>query len=732
MKTLTILFLLNAVALAQVKNATSTLRGTIKDYRSAQPLVGAIVFAKNTALGAVTDSNGDFSLTVPAGTYDLRISMLGYEELSLDGIKTRVDAVTTIDTTLKEKDIEMQEVVIAPPEPEKANASGLTARLDRNMVMSAPGSAQDIFWTLQTLPGVSSGSDQSKLYVRGGDPSENLVLFDGAIVPNPYHFEIGGGGAFSVFDSRLIDHVEFYEGGFPARYGDRLSSVLAITNRTAGRDSLRGEVNLSLTDLNGMVEFPLNDLNGSGFLSVRRSYFDVLVKLLPGLADRTTTATPYFYDYTVKLDFDLSRLGKLTLTGLNSYENMYANFDLKDYSLQNGPWNLDGWTQSFGATLHTILSDNTGNEFNSYYSKDLRENRYPQNSYENYDFREYGFKDDVTLMSGSHEVHLGGWLIFKNQKASADILAAQNILTFQNYYFQGAGATALLSAYAEDKVKVTDAVSLNAGLRYDHLDGIGKGVLSPRFNAVDQWNDHMSVSLEYGWYYQSPNAYQIAVDPSLEFEKAENVGIGMKHQLSDKLTLDVELYNKKYSNLVVDHSDGTLSSDGFGFARGAEIYVKMQPDDHLVGWISYAYSLAKRKAGILQSEQLFDYDRTHLVSAVVDYRLARGWSIGGQFRYGTGTPYTPVIGSTHDQGTNSYDPIFGPQNSARFPDYSRLDVRLTRSMYLMGIPFKAYVEVLNVFNSQNAIHWMYSDDYTQKKFMTFFTITPTIGLNAKI
>ncbi len=730
-KILLLVLLSGSFVFGQVKNFNSTIRGRIKNAEG-QPLIGVNVKVEKTDFGAATDLNGNFSFKVPAGKYSIRISMVGYGTLLVENVNAAVDKVVTIDRSLKEKDIQLQSVIVAP-KLERFDASGLTAQLDRNSIMRSPGSAEDIFWTLQTLPGVTSGSDMSELYVRGGDPSENLILFDGTTIPNPYHFALEGSGAFSVFNSALIERVKFYEGGFPARYGDRLSSVLAITNKTANPDSLKGEVDLSLTSLNGIVEFPLKGLNGSGFFAARRSYFDVVMKLLPDLSSGFTS-TPYFYDYYGKLDFNLSGLGKLTLTGLDSYESEYADYNLKDYPLTNGIWTGDALNQSFGAQLDLFLSNNAVNELNIYYSEDNRKGTYPQNSFENYNQKEYGIKNDLSFTFGSNDVHVGGWLVFKDDRASVNLAANENIYTLKDYSFYGAGKATLYSGYAEDKVKLTDKISFNAGIRYDDLTVIDKGALSPRFNLVYGWNNHMSLSFDYGLYYQSPEAYEIGGNRSLNFEKAENIGIGIKHQLSDAFSADLEFYNKRYFNLIsYDAASESVTNTGFGYARGAELYVTFKLDKRLVGWVSYSYSVSKRKAGIVTTEQYFDFDRTNMVSAVFDYNFSGNWSFGGKYRYGTGTPYTPVVGSYFNQAKDKYIPELGVQYSARYPAYNRLDLRLTRLLQIGRMPFTVYLEVLNVLDNQNAIHWMYSSDYSAKKFMTFFsTITPVIGIDLKI
>lgn len=620
--------LLSNLLVAQPNNPT--ISGTVKDKANNQPLAGVNILVMNTSYGAATNLKGNFSIKVPEGIYSLRISMIGYEDLIIYNLTAAANKVVLVDISLSEKVINLQSVIVTP-KPEKYDATGLTAKLDRNMVKHSPGSAQDIFWTLQTLPGVSSGADDSKLYVRGGSASENLILFDGATIANPYHFEFMGGGLFSIFNSRLVEDVKFYAGGFPARYGDRLSSVLEIKNKTADVNQFNGEVNLSLTDFNGIAEFPLKDLNGSGFISARRSYFDVVYNLIPDLKGESD-AVPYFYDFYGKLDFNLSNLGKLTFTGLNSFENLYGVFD---YDHFNGIMNSDGYNQSFGARLNLILSDISVNELNIYYSRADKEASYPLNSFENYNRKEYGLKNDLSFLFTNHEIHFGGWLIFKDDDVSVNLPGEINFYTLEDYQIKSSGKSALYSLYGEDKIKLSEQLSFNTGLRFDYLDKTKKGVLSPRFNFAYNWNEHMSLSLDYGWYYQSPAAYETAANSALNFKKAESVGFGIKHQLSDALIINLEFYNKKFYDLITyDNEDQSLTSNGFGFARGAELYFQIKPDENFVGWLSYSYSTAKRKEGVFRNEKPFSFDRTHLLSAVFNYKFSDIWAIGAKYRFG--------------------------------------------------------------------------------------------------
>ena len=274
---------------------------------------------------------------------------------------------------------------------------------------------------------------------------------------------------------------------------------------------------------------------------------------------------------------------------------------------------------------------------------------------------------------------------------------------------------------------------MNTGIRFDYLDKTREGVISPRFNIAYDLNDHMSLSFDYGWYYQSPLAYEIGVNPNLNFKKAESIGVGIKHQISDELSVNLELYNKNFFDLVtIDNNTWKFSSDGFGFARGAELYIQFKLSDNLAGWISYSYSLAKRKEGTIRTQEYFAFDRTNLISTIINYRFEEVWALGAKYRYGDGTPFTPVIGRNYDASNSDYSPILGRQNSSRYPSYSRFDLRLTRQLILGNYKVELYLELLNLLNSKNVVHWMYNEEYSNRTSMTVFPTIPVIGINLSI
>jgi hypothetical protein len=208
--------------------------------------------------------------------------------------------------------------------------------------------------------------------VCGGSPDENLILLDGATIKNPFHFDLMGGGYWSIFNARLVQDVEFYGGGFPARYGDRLSSVLKIENRPGSREEFKGEASLSMADANVVMEFPL-PLRGSTLISLRRSYFDLLLKYT-GMAEGEYTVYPYFFDLNVKTDFELSRNHRLTISGLRSWEEIEGAFDRPQ---ARGKYIWDSKTQVASARLRSILTPTLFSELIAYWTRSTRGSVHP-------------------------------------------------------------------------------------------------------------------------------------------------------------------------------------------------------------------------------------------------------------------------------------------------------------------------------------------------------------------
>lgn len=724
------IFLLTIMAImypVSLQAQTGILKGTVLEKDSKQPLALVNVLIVGTTRGAATDATGRYEIiNLSPGMYQVRISMIGYKEKTISNVEIKT-GVNTLNVLLEETMLETQEIVVTP-KPERYDASGITARLGKEMVAETPGSAQDIFWVIQTLPGIASDGDNSKLYVRGGSPDENLVLYDGATIRNPFHFDFMGGGFWSVFNSRLVEKVEFYAGGFPARYGDRLSSVLVIENRTGSAEKIRGEASISMSDASGTIEGPIPLLNGSGLISVRRSYFDALLKYT-GIGSGDYTVFPYFFDINSKFDFVLSQNHRVSFSGLYTREHMYANFNFPNYQ---GDFSWENKSSVASARLRSLISEFFLSDFILSWSRSNSSAVQIRNSGEAYKIREWTIKQDFALIFPSHELHVGAWLVRETDYVTIN-LPLDMAMNFgvDERKLNGSGTSWKPSLYVDDKWTLNSGITTSVGLRYDHIATSKENTLSPRLNLVYAWNDHMSLSADYGWYYQSPRPYELDINKNLKSKRAESYGIGIKHEVGDEIVVSLELYNKRLSQLITIDSTWNLSNEGYGYVRGGEFYVQLKSPSGLFGWLSYTYSVAKRKEETNPDLHFFDYDRPHLISLVGNYRFDDRWQAGLRFRYGSGRPYTPVASAWYDPQDERWFPIPGAHNSDRYPAYNRLDLRLTRRFHFETFSLDAYLELLNVYNRKNLIHYEWDETYSSKKPMTVFPFLPVLGVTTR-
>ncbi|MEK6570141.1 MAG: TonB-dependent receptor, partial [Bacteroidota bacterium] len=481
---------------------------------------------------------------------------------------------------------------------------------------------------------------------------------------------------WSIFNSRLVEKVEFYAGGFPARYGDRLSSVLLIENRTADYEKTRGEASLSMSDISGVLEVPLPFANGGALISGRRSYFDFVLKLTD-LVKGDYDILPYFFDLNSKVDFSLSQRHKLTLSGLFSRERMYGYFSENPH--YTGDFSWESKNSVLSSRLRSTLGDFLLSDFIISWSTMNRSSSHPGDGVEDVREEELTLKQEFAFLFSSYELHLGSWLVAEQENVNIN-MPTEIAVNFNEVKLKGKGNSFKPSLYVDNKWSISPKVTANFGLRYDYVAKSKEGVLSPRINLAYAWNDHMSLSADYGWYYQSPRAFELAINSSLKSKKAESYGIGVKHQVGDEVVFSLELYNKNLTRLITIDSLWNLSNDGYGDSRGAEFYIQMKSPSGFFGWLSYTYSVSKREEGRNRDLHYFEFDRPHLISLVANYSFAGRWQLGARFRYGSGRPYTPVASAFYDRGTDHWRPIPAEHNSDRYPAYNRLDVRATRHL----------------------------------------------------
>lgn len=342
------------------------LKGYIKDEKSGETLPYASIMLKGTSHGVSSNVNGYFVLVnVPAGPCTLRAQHIGYHplELAIDA-KPGHEALTI---NMRQSILQSDEVVVTAENLQTMEVTSEPAqvRISPRQIATLPALGEtDIFRALQLLPGISGVNDGSSgLYIRGGTPDENHVLFDGMTIYHVDHLF----GFISAFNPEAIKDVRVFKGGFPAKFGGRTASVVELTGKSGSFEDFYAGGSVNLLSGSGNVQVPIAN-RGAWLLSFRRSYMDVIKSDLynkiyasitgqnnatgsttetaptpgapgrGGVATRTTTITPdfYYYDLNSKLSYSVSPRDLLSLSFYNGNDNLNRSQDLGTAQFRTG------------------------------------------------------------------------------------------------------------------------------------------------------------------------------------------------------------------------------------------------------------------------------------------------------------------------------------------------------------------------------------------------------------
>ncbi len=727
---------------AVLQERWNSLSGFVRDADSGEPLPYANVYLQESGRGGLTNQRGYFVIPkIPNGVYTIKISLLGYgsweEEISLSG----GDVIREV--RLHSSPIEMGSVTkTAERERFEREVQISQIGLSLRQLQTAPALAEaDVFRTVQLLPGVVGRSDfSSQLYVRGGTPDQNLVLLDGVTVYNPFHL----GGVFSTFNVDAIKTLEFHSGGFPVEYGGRLSSVLSILNRDGNSHSWQGCGGVSLLSARGVLEGPIP--GGSVLLALRRTYFDQLFK-------GTDFEFPYyFYDIQGKMHFDLSHAHRITLSG-------FYGDDVLDFE-------REGDAESVGVDLNWVWGNRTTSaswrwiahpEFFSeiQITRSRFDNRL-QTELETSAQAAVELANRITDWSGTADIH---YLGLKNHAikwgGSYSSLDFSYAFTLDQYpLFNYREKPRLAAGYIQDQWALTRTLRISPGLRMEYFSMGDRWQFSPRMGLQYHFRPDVALKAAVGNYYQylatvasadqnfSIMDLWLPITARYQPQSATHVIAGIEWWLSSDLIMTVEGYHKSFRHLLELNENGEFANEDDDFfeldgrAYGAEILVKKSAGK-LQGWLGYSYSLTQRT----RDGQHYPpkHDRRHAFYGVTNWAFAPGWVLGAVYTFGSGLPYTPVLGKymhyEWDQDQNVlrselYD-RWGDKNSARYPAYHRMDISIRRQGRLFGLQIMPYLQIINLFNRENVFfyYWDHESNPSRLTTVTMFPFLPTLGVD---
>ncbi len=552
--------------------------GTVRDAATGAPLASVNVTLERAGAvvaGTATDEAGRYRLGgVPAGVYALLARHVGYRRAQVEVALGAQPIV--LDLQMAPEVVKMQEVeVSASLAQERADAGVSLTRIRPEQVRQLAGGAEDVLRALQALPGVLSAGDfASQLVVRGGTPDQNLILLDDIEVFSPYQLS----GLGSLLNPATIGQVDLYAGAFPARYGDRLSSVLAVQTRDGAPErTLAGRIGVNLLSLNLLLEGRTGFWQGSWLVSGRRTYFDSFANTFARrVGVFNEVAFPDFADGQVRLALRPARGHTLRLTALHSRDALDFVAQQDQVGRQEGAAEtlLDGETTSRNTALGLSWSYAPNadvevrllaNAYRTGGGSDLVGGLQPRDGAvggldgvggdpppvfggvadtARFAYRQAHRLEKATLggrilwRAGRHSVEAGGSVDWLRNTLDLDLgLNAFGAVVFDAFQV----ANPLLSALADSidvaktyrrfQVYVMDQVELfggsvflQPGLRYDYFGLPGRGYLSPRLNLSLALAAATTVRLAGGRYVQSPG-FEKLLDPDNVFNLARFAGL---------------------------------------------------------------------------------------------------------------------------------------------------------------------------------------------------------------
>ncbi|WP_341905739.1 TonB-dependent receptor [Fluviicola taffensis] len=752
-----------------------TLSGIIKDRSTGEALPFATIQIKNTSRGGSSNADGYFTIRqIPTDTSTLIVTYVGYEktELFLSPVIDKKHFVIELLPTTQE----LQNVTITGVRQDVV----LSNKEDVSVIKMTPKKLEqlpnlgerDVMRSFQLMPGVSASNESSSgLYVRGGTPDQNLVLYDGFTVYHVDHLY----GFFSAFNSNALKDVQLFKGGFESRFGGRLSSVTEITGKEGNQKKFNLGGDFSLLSMNVFVEIPVGT-KFSSVIAFRRSYkgpiYDKIFEKFNkssssssseqsatgggpgGNRMQETKVTSFFYDLNGKFTYKPTTKDIISLSIFNGTDKLdnSSSFDAPSFGSSNSNFSMSStdltkygnigsslkWSRKWSEKLY----GNTVVSYSNYYSdRDRSQERTTTNSsgeetttssgiFENNDLKDYSFKSDYEWnLFNFSQLQFGVFGTYFD----IDYTYAENdtttVLDKHNKAFLG-------GTYLQNKFKFwKERIQFVPGIRASYFETTKQFYYEPRATITVSLTDKLTLKGATGKYYQFANRvtredilsgskdfWLLSDGNTVPVSSAIHYIGGLSYETPNYL-FSTEAYYKQISDITeyslrFNASPGGVSYDenfftGSGYSKGMEFLVQKK-SGKLNGWVSYTLGQARNKFDVYSdSYYSANQDVTHEFKAVLLYKYKR-WDFSVTWIYATGRPYTAPSGaytvSLLDGSTQDFFTVTS-KNGLRLPDYHRCDIAVNYKLLGGTKGDKKRREIgyvgFSVFNLYNRINTWY-------------------------
>jgi outer membrane receptor for ferrienterochelin and colicin len=677
---------------------TITISGYLDESETGEKLLGGTIYDLNSGKGTVTNDYGFYSLTLPIDSVRIRISYIGFTtQVFEDYLENDIQ----INFSLKNQMLNEVEILSSKEEfvHQKSEMSSIDLSMDKVKNLPAFFGENDIMKTIQLLPGVQTGSEgTSGIYVRGGGPDQNLILLDGVPVYNASHLF----GFFSVFNSDAINSTKLVKGGFPARYGGRLSSVIDIKMKEGNMKKFHGQGSIGLIASKISLEGPIIKDKTSFIISARRTYLDILAKPFIAANQRNQTSKGsensssstsggyYFYDFNGKINHKINEKHRLYLSNYMGRDKAYLDFNV-NYNIDSLAQSENSQSELSWGNIISALRWNYMLNNKVFINTTLRYSKYDflislgnetqsvnnaNNSsitnVRNYSYaylsniEDWSAKVDVDWMPNpDHLVKFGVGDIYHTfipGVTTIDFGSADTSIVLnyggQNHYAHE------VSFYGEDDWKVNKNLKGNAGI---HISSFFVGsknysFLQPRLSLRYLINDKSSFKMGYSKMGQFlhlltnsgiglPTDLWVPATEKIKPQFSDQIAIGYARTFNDEIELSIEGYYKTMNNLI-EYKDGAsfnvAQNDwqekvhvGKGSSYGLELLIEKKIGK-TTGWIGYTLSWTNRQFDSINFGNTYPYryDRRHDIGIAITHEFNERINCGIVWVYGTGNAVT--------------------------------------------------------------------------------------------
>ena len=719
--------------------AFGTLTGYITEAKSGLPIPGATIRVLGTPLGGISNEQGFYSIkNIPAETYSVQASFVGYETALKYNIVVRSGGTPDVNFKLKEAVSELGEVVVTANPFEKIAETPLSIqKLSREEIATYPGGNNDIAKVVQSLPGVagSIGGFRNDVIIRGGAPNENVYYLDGIEIPNINHFSTQGsaGGPVGLLNVSFFEGVTLSTTSFGAQYDNVLSGVLQFDQRNGNNRNLRTNIRIGSSETALTLEGPLfrkgkERSNTSFIISARRSYLQLLFELI-GLP-----ILPDYWDYQYKLTHKIGARNELIVTGIGSIDDFRVNtldkFDARRQATQDQVPIIRQRTNTVGISWRNRRKDGKGffmvSLSNNILNNDFK--RFRNNLQKTGLFFRNESIESETKLRLLQTRYFGKLLV--NTSVSLQRVRYNNATTdrVNNFDFNNSigfyryGTSLQVSG---DFWK--DRLNLSAGMRFDGntFTENGNNILrtfSPRisgsytFDRRRKW----SVNASMGIYYKIPPYTMLGfttldgnlVNQNARYIRSKHAVLGMEYLATPSARFTLEGFYKRYSNYPVSVTAGVslanlggdfsvlgnepVKSIGLGRTYGIEfLYQKKFINNY---YAILAYTLYRSEYTAFD-QSLFlpsTWDSRHLLTFTGGYKFGDNWELSSRMRIIGSTPFAPVDRAATLKNYPAIIKNYTQLGTVRLEPFRQLDLRIDKKWNFKNWTLDVFFDIQNV------------------------------------